>query len=67
MPNLSAIINTGIDFSALADSRIAASDKISSNVTGVTGADRITNIISLTQAEYDAIAVKSNTTQYIIV
>jgi len=28
---------------------------VESDVTGVTGADAITNIISLTQAEYDAI------------
>jgi hypothetical protein len=28
---------------------------ILSDITGVTGADRVTNIISLTQAEYDAI------------
>lgn len=38
-----------------------------SDVTGITGADAITNIISLTQAEYDAIGSKSATTFYIIV
>lgn len=36
-----------------------------SNVTGITGADQITNIVSLTQAEYDAIT-PSATTFYII-
>jgi hypothetical protein len=34
--------------------------------TGITGADALTNIISLTQAEYDAIGSKSSTTLYII-
>lgn len=38
-----------------------------SDITGVTGADAVTNIISLTQAEYDAIGSKSATTFYIIV
>jgi hypothetical protein len=40
---------------------------IASNVSGITGADAITNIISLTQAEYDAIGSKSATTLYVIV
>lgn len=38
---------------------------LSSDVTGVTGADAITNIISLTQAEYDVITPNS-TTLYVI-
>jgi hypothetical protein len=38
-----------------------------SNPTGVTGADAITNMISLTQAEYDAIATKNASTLYVIV
>lgn len=37
-----------------------------SNVTGITGADPITNIVSLTQAEYDAIGSPSATTFYVI-
>jgi hypothetical protein len=37
-----------------------------SNTAGVTGADAISNIISLTLAEYNAIAVKSESTLYII-
>lgn len=44
-----------------------AATKIGSDVTGVTGADTITNIISLTQAEYDAIVTKSASTLYVIV
>lgn len=38
-----------------------------SDTTGITGADRITNIVSLTQVEYDAIVTKSTTTIYIII
>jgi hypothetical protein len=37
-----------------------------SDITGVTGADRVTNIVSLTQAEYNAI-VPNNATLYVIV
>lgn len=40
--------------------------KVSSNTAGITGADQITNIVSLTQAEYDAIPTKSATTFYVI-
>ena len=39
---------------------------IKSDPTGVTGADAIANIISLTQAEYDAIATPDAATLYII-
>lgn len=37
-----------------------------SNPTGITGADAVTNIVSLTQAEYNAIASPSATTLYVI-
>jgi hypothetical protein len=37
-----------------------------SDVTGVTGADAVVNIISLTQAEYDAIAAPNAATLYVI-
>jgi hypothetical protein len=37
-----------------------------SDPSGITGADAVTNIISLTQAEYDAIATPSATTLYVI-
>ncbi len=40
---------------------------IISDTTGVTGADRINNIISLTQAEYDAIGSPDANTMYVIV
>jgi len=37
-----------------------------SDPTGVTGADEVTNIISLTQSEYDAIGTPNAATIYII-
>lgn len=43
-----------------------ASPAVKTDTTGVTGADQITNIISLTQAEYDAIVSPVATTLYVI-
>jgi len=40
--------------------------KVSSDTSGVTGADKIINMISLTQAEYDAITPDASTF-YVIV
>jgi len=40
--------------------------KVSSVTTGITGADQITNMVSLTQAEYDAIVTPNATTFYVI-
>jgi hypothetical protein len=37
-----------------------------SNVAGITGADAVTNIVSLTQAEYDAIVSPNASTLYVI-
>lgn len=48
---------------ALAPSDIGA---VASNTTGITGADAITNIVSLTQAEYDALGSYSSSTLYVI-
>ena len=42
-------------------------DVVRSNTTGITGADAITNVVSLTQAEYDAIATPNGSTLYVIV
>jgi len=39
---------------------------IASVTTGIDGADQITNIVSLTQAEYDALASKDASTFYVI-
>jgi hypothetical protein len=48
------------------DLQTGLSTKVSSITTGITGADQVTNIVSLTQAEYDALPTKSATTLYII-
>lgn len=39
---------------------------VKSNTAGITGADQITNMVSLTQAEYDAIVSPNASTFYII-
>jgi hypothetical protein len=54
------------DFNTAADARIAASNKVSSAIAGITGADQITNLVSLAQAEYDAIGSKNASTLYVI-
>ena len=41
-------------------------DFVRSDVTCITGADAVTNIVSLTQAEYDAIGTPNPSTLYII-
>jgi hypothetical protein len=46
---------------------VVPANVIVSDTTGVTGADQIVNIISLTQAEYDAIVSPDAQTLYIIV
>ena len=40
---------------------------VESDTTGITGADQVTNIVTLTQAEYDAIGSPNASTVYIIV
>jgi len=52
------------DSLALADTATQPADianMVESDTTGVTGADAITNIMSLTQAEYDAITPDAST------
>ena len=54
---------------ALADSATQPGDialMVESDVTGVTGADAVSNIMSLTQAEYDAIITPDASTIYVI-
>jgi hypothetical protein len=46
---------------------IATTGLVQSNITGITGADVITNMVSLTQAEYDALTPKNASTFYVIV
>lgn len=45
---------------------VVDSPAVKSDTTGVTGADQITNMMSLTQAEYDAISSPDANTFYII-
>lgn len=40
--------------------------RLFSDNTGITGADKITNIVSLTQAEYDALGSTDASTLYVI-
>jgi hypothetical protein len=55
------------------DGLMAAADKVKlnaavvSDTTGITGADAVVNIVSLTQAEYDAIVAPDAATLYVIV
>jgi hypothetical protein len=44
----------------------AAIGAVQSNITGIAGADAITNVVSLTQAEYDAISTPDASTLYVI-
>ena len=60
------LASTISDFSTAADARIAASNKVGSDPTGVSGADQITNMMSLTQAEYDAIGTPNASTLYVV-
>jgi hypothetical protein len=57
------ISHTGITFG---DSTTQDSAGVTSKVTGITGAAAITNIVSLSQAAYDALVTKNATTLYII-
>jgi hypothetical protein len=54
------------DYATAAQGALADS-AIQSDTTGITGADAITNIVSLTQAEYDAIGMPDAATLYVIV
>ena len=54
------------DESAVEVSGGGANNYVESVVTGITGAAQITNIVSLSQAAYDALTTKDATTLYII-
>lgn len=45
---------------------IRPEDTLKSDSAGISGATEITNIVSITQAAYDALATKSSTTLYVI-
>ena len=59
----STVASSGAELDALLTK---AGNAIQSDPTGIAGADAITNIVSLTQAEYDAIGSPSASTLYII-
>jgi hypothetical protein len=42
-------------------------DKAASITTGITGASKITNMVSLTEASYTALSVKNTTTLYVVI
>ena len=60
-------INTASNTITIVEADISdLSDYVDSDPTGVTGADIVTNMMSLTQAEYDAIGSPDASTFYII-
>ena len=58
------VLSSGITFS---DSTIQTSAGITSDITGITGASGINNIVSISQANYDNIITKDPNTLYLIV
>jgi hypothetical protein len=61
-----AEIDAGITLANSSTQPADIANMVESDPTGVTGADAITNIVSLTQAEYDAITPNASTL-YVIV
>lgn len=59
-------IDAGIAAANTATQPADIANMVESDTTGVTGADAITNIMSLTQAEYDAIVSPDAATLYVI-
>jgi hypothetical protein len=53
------------DVQAVIDALDKAGTAIQSDTTDIAGADRVTNIVSLTQAEYDAL-IPDTATLYVI-
>ena len=62
--NVSVAAATTFDFNG---ATVNGTNFVESNTTGITGADQVSNIITLTQAEYDAIGTPNASTVYIIV
>ena len=65
-PTLGTAAATAAADYATAAQGAKADTSVQSVITGITGADAITNCVSLTAAEYAAIGTKSATTLYII-
>lgn len=68
--NISNSVSSYIETSGIVDDAVlaglAASDKISSNTAPVGGSLQVTNIIVVSQAQYDALDIKNATTLYVI-
>ena len=65
-PTLGTAAATASTAYATAAQGAKADTSVQSVISGITGADAITNAVSLTAAEYAAIGTKSATTLYII-
>lgn len=64
---VATIIETSNTIQDAIDSALMASNKISSNTAPVGGSTQITNIIAVTQAQYDSLDIKSASTIYVII
>lgn len=56
-----------VTLQAIADLAVSGGIAVGSDTTGITGASTVTNIVQLTQAQYDALSTYDNNTAYIIV
>lgn len=66
-PGITAVVTAGGVVSVNGQSgAVALVLGVPSSPTGITGAAAITNIVSLNQAAYDALATKSATTLFIV-
>lgn len=60
-------VKVGTNLTAAADGTLSTTGLVASSVSGITGASAITNIVQISQANYNAIASPSSSTLYIIV
>jgi hypothetical protein len=60
------IVDVGADVTKKVTVANLLADTVKTDPTGVTGADQINNMMSLTQAEYDAIVSPDANTFYVI-
>jgi hypothetical protein len=66
-PTLGTAAAEDVGYFATAAQGAKADTSVQSLIAGITGADAITNMVSLTQAEYDAIVSPNASTFYVIV
>lgn len=64
---LAAQIRSVFDNNLIADLDPAAIGAVASDTAGIAGASAVSNIVSISQANYDALSPKSATTLYVIV